>query len=630
MAGVGEQIRDRFFALPASASEADKRALLAEVERLNPEPTTHLHGLALSFFPTARFKQLRFVPAAELDEQVRPLFARPCAALPELAAAFVDPEEFSFRSFENIIGLDRMFAELGPDAIRLAKPERLAGGVSRSIARASEPLRARLAQLDQLDLYVRPLNAVSRGGKRFIFHCAELATTLTTALRDALPESMLAGFVHVNPVFRCNRFEPGDKRFLAHVDSPYYDRAHHQVSKYTLLLYLTGGRGEALLRFADELVIDEIEPMTAFVFDQRLEHEGGPYVDGRKLFLRTELIFEDPNLGHAPGIAELFAKACYLDFESLIAPELARFAHAAYDRAAAAHFRGPPDRVEPEPYVHKQFNDVHFVSNGYDFWFHKDHLSLAECAAIALLDMLNAKIGDSSFRKLCSTQVLVRSSDDQSWIAELLRESSSSAPQGLAPVFARVDKPALFPPPEEPRDDMEFPTSPDFHADPFPDDWDATRHPAVVEAYARAQRYAKSRILPAPIMMLGQEVFLDPSRFVIEADKIHVLSTESFDPVHFAGAVWYSPDDFLDVDATFDVLRPLVPPIRYREAGDVFHLCCDLFRNSWMVSHRTETVPVPRVVNGTGVDPASMAWFDAAALSSSRDQLRAELEADEE
>ncbi len=632
-----EQIRDQFFALRragTNASEAASRRLIAEVDALDAEPTTTLQGLSLSFFPSARFKQLRFVEAAELASEVRPLFARPCAELPELAAVFVDPEEFSYRSFETIVGLDRLFSELGDRPIRLAKPKRQGHrSIWRMNVRLDEPLRARLEQLDQLDLYVAPLDPSARGGVRFIFHAAELAAALTAALRESLPSTLLAGFVHVNPVFRCNRFEPNDFRFRAHVDSPYYHRSRHHVSKYTLLVYLTGGRGEGVLRFGDELKIDSIEAMTAFVFPQQLAHEGAAYLDGRKLFLRTELIFEDKRIEHDPGIAELFAKACYLSLgftqaaasQSVFAPELARFAQAAYDRAAAAHWLGPDGRVDVEPFIHKRFHDLHFLTNGYDYWFRKGDLSLIECAAITLLDLLNAKLDDAPFHTLCTTEVLARAGGDLGWISEFLAGFGPTAESTREFAFAKLDKSALCPKPEEPDESSGYPTSPDFRADPFPNDWDATRNPGVVKAYARARRYAMKRIFAAPITMLGKQVFLDPKRFVVASDKIHVLSSESLGPVHFAGAVFFDDLDFVGVDVAIDTLQPLVPPMFVRETTDLIHLTCDLFRNSWMVSQRSERVPVPRVLDGLDVEPDQAPWLYAAPGTAT--QIRAELDA---
>jgi hypothetical protein len=374
-------------------------------------------------------------------------------------------------------------------------------------------------------------------------------------------------------------------------------------------LYLTPGRGEPALRFADGPAIAGIEPDTAFIFSQGLAHEGRPYLDGRKVFLRTELIFEAPNLADVPAVGQLFARACYLDSESAFAPELAAFAHQSYERAAVAHWRGPPGPAHAEPYVHKQFRGLHFISNGHDYWFDRRGLGPVDCAAVALLDLLNAHIDGRPFRSLCTTAVHVREPDDRAWIATLLREH----PPAAEPVFARLDKSALLPEPEEPQSDMSFPSSPDFDHT-FPDDWDATRHPQVVDEYTRARRWAMRRIFAAPIVMLGQELFLDPARFVVTGDAIHILSRDALGPVHFAGAVFFEPPDFVGVDVTVAALQPLVPPMWFHETGELLHLCCDLFRNSWMVGHRTDTVPVPRVLNGLDVDPDVGPWLRAAGL----------------
>ena len=57
--------------------------------------------------------------------------------------------------------------------------------------------------------------------------------------------------------------------------------------------------------------------------------------------------------------------------------------------------------------------------------------------------------------------------------------------------------------------------------------------------YGRARRWAMQRIFTAPITMLGKELFLDPARFVVVGDKVHVLSRERLGPVHFAGASFF-------------------------------------------------------------------------------------------
>jgi hypothetical protein len=613
------ELRDRFFALSTGTASADELARYrAAVDAIDPEPAAVLDGLGIAWHPSARHKAVRFIDAERIDASVRELFARPSEAAPHLAAVFVDPRELSFRTFENIVPLDRLF-EGSPLAIELADKRKLATNAYVFGLRIPAETRARLERLDALGLYVPPLNAVSRGGERFIFHSALLAEALTAAVREAMPRSLLGGFSHVNPVFRCNRFEPGDAKFYRHHDTPYYDAARKQVSRYTVLLYLTGGSAKPALDLAGRAALDTIEALSCVIFDQKYEHEGAPYQGGRKVFLRTELVFTDPEVEHDPAIAARFNQACYWTGESVFAPELARHADAYYNQVAAAHWgdelAGRAGGAR-EPFVHKEFRGVHFVANGHDFWFDKrEGLSLAECAAITLLDYFNAKLGDTAFRAQCKTAVI--EGKDAAWIPAFLEgkrgEPASAAGPAVAagPAIPAIDKDALFPAPERP-DGVCCP----FHG------WgqfDATRNSDIVDLYARALSFAKAHIMPAPIMMMGQDVLLDPDRFVIEGNRIHVLGKEALAPVNFA-ACWNSggsPENYIDVAAQVGVLHLLVPPILFTEAAGCYHLQFDFFRNSWMVKRREATVPVPMIRNFEDSDPEELPedearpWMDA-------------------
>jgi hypothetical protein len=602
------ELRDRFFALSAGTPSADEVARYrAQVDAIDPEPAAVLDGLAIAWHPSARHKAVRFVDAERIDAQVRELFARPSAAAPHLAAVFVDPRELSFRTFENIVPLDRLFDRLfdgGPLELELARRRKLAKNAYAFALQLPAETRARLDRLDSLGLYVPPLNAVSRGGERFIFHSARLAEALTVAVAKAIPRSLLGGFSHVNPVFRCNRFEPGDASFHRHHDTPYFDAARQHVSRYTVLLYLTGGSASPALDLTGRAALDTIEALTCVIFDQRYEHEGAPYQGGRKVFLRTELVFTAPGLEHDPAIAERFSKACYWTGESVFAPELARHADAYYDQVAAAHWSGLSPSAPREPFAHKQFRGVHFVANGHDFWFAKSEaLSVAECAAITLLDYFNCKLGDSSFRALCRSTVV--EAEGAAWIPAFLEGKRGESACGV------LDKAALFPAPEEP----------DGRCCPFHcwDTFDATRNEEIVDLYTRAQSFAKAHIMPAPILMLGQDVVLDPDKFVIHGNLIHVLGKESLAPVNFA-ACWNaggSPENYLDVAASVGVLHLLVPPIFFTETAGCYHLQFDFFRNSWMVKHQQATVPVPMIRTLEGLDPEELddeerrPWMDA-------------------
>ncbi|WP_327090225.1 hypothetical protein OIE66_06275 [Nonomuraea sp. NBC_01738] len=590
-------LRDRFFALSAGDAPAEEVALYrAEVDATDAGAAATVDGLEVCWHPSARFKAVRFIDAELIDERVRELFARPSADAPYLAAVFVDPHELSFRTFENIVPLDRLLDGVPLEMELTGRTEFAKEAFSFSLS-LPEQARERLERLDGLNLYVPPLNAASRGGERFIFHSALLAEALTAAVADALPPSVAEGFSHVNPVFRCNGFEPGDANFHLHRDTPYYDATRGHISRYTLLLYLTGGTGSPALDLVGGAALGEIGAFTCVLFDQRYEHEGSPYLAGRKVFLRTELIFAAGEVTEAPEIGALFGKACYLTGESVFAPELARHADAYYDRVAAAHWNGWGEGPAREAFVHKEFRGVHFVTNGYDFWFPAtDALPAAECAAITLLDYFNCKLGDTAFRALCRTEVI--EAEDAGWIPEFLRDKHGQS------VMTRVDKSVFFPEPERSMSELCCP----FHSGGW---FDPTRFDEVIDVYGEAQSFAQGHILPAPILMLGEDVALDPDRFVIEGGLIHVLGAKAVTPVNFA-ACWNDesvPDDYVVVGARVGVERLLVPPIIYNESAGCRHLRFDFFRNSWMVDRRRATIPVPRITEEDWADPEdSRAW----------------------
>ncbi|MCP2340595.1 2OG-Fe(II) oxygenase [Actinomadura rupiterrae] len=583
------ELRDRFFALSSGGAPPEEVGRFrAEVDATCGGAVTTVDGLAVSWHPTARFKAVRFVDAERLDEDVREWFARPIEDAQYLAAVFADPHELSFRTFENILPLDRVFADVPLEFVLDGRTE-IAEGAFAFGMRVPDATRTGLEGLDSLDLYVPPLNSGSRGGERFIFHSALLAEALTGAVAKAMPEALMDGFSHVNPVFRCNRFEPGDANFHRHRDTPYRDAARKQASRYTVLLYLTGGSGAdgPVLDLGGAGALTEIPAFTCVVFDQRYEHEGAPYRDGRKVFLRSELVFTEEHVGDDPEIGALFSKACYLTGESVFAPELARHADDYYNRVAAAHWNGLTPGDGAEPFVHKRFRGVEFVANGYDFWFAKgDGITAAECAAITLLDYFNCKIGDRAFRDLCEADVVEAA--DAEWIPGFLADRRSSS---AVPPF---DKSALFPEPERP-DDGEIPCC-GFHMGGV-SNYDMTRNADTIGRYTELQEKAKQEVMPAPILLLGEEVVLDPDRFVVEGNLVHVLGKDALTPVNFAACQGpdIDPKIFVGTERTVGAVDVLVPPILFTETADLFHLRFDFFRNSWTVGHAQSEVQIPMI-----------------------------------
>jgi hypothetical protein len=270
-------------------------------------------------------------------------------------------------------------------------------------------------------------------------------------------------------------------------------------------------------------------------------------------------------------------------------PELTRWADRCYDRVAAAHWEGLDERAgrsvraEREPFVHKEFRGVHFVGNGYDFWFSKE-LPLTHCAAITLLDYFNCIVGEKAFRAQCRSEIVFPDARDASAIPAFLRGRSSNSP------WRELAKDALFPPAEE-ANGVCCP----FHG--ILDGFDPTRHKEIIDVYKDAQAFAQAHLMPAPILMMGEEIFLDESKLVVEGDKIHILGDRAVAPVNFA-ACWNwggGPLDWLGVETKLNAVHALVPPITFRDRDGCWHLSFDFFRNGWMVRQKQVTIPIPKI-----------------------------------
>jgi len=498
----------------SAAVRAQFRAVVASIE----VPPLCVHqGLSLSWHPSARFKQLRYLEASVLPLDVRETFL-PFPPHPRPRVAFVDPLELHYRTFENILPLDHLFYNM-PLELQLGAPRQVGG-----LAAVTAPLIGGelLTQLDGLGLYVEPLNSATRGGQRFIFHAALLADALTQAVRDALPEAMLDGFSHVNPVFRCNRFFSGEA-FPDHLDTPYCDPAQGHLSRWTMLVYLTGGSSAPdappALTIAG-IGLDQIPAMTCVLIDQSLSHAGASFAAGVKVFLRTELIFSTNDVSQDANVGALFAQACYLTGESQVFPSLTAAANERYERAARAHWEGfTPSPPRAEAHLLKGFRGASFVTNGYDYWFSRQHLSVKACAALAVLDYLNCRIGDHSFRHLCHAEV-VDGIPGGEWIAAHLL--ARSAPLELGP----LDLDMLIPPPEAPSRFICCPRHRRY--------FDASRNKTVIEKYEFARRITTEHLQSAPILLMGEEIFINEEHIVVHGQQIHLLGKERLAPLNFA------------------------------------------------------------------------------------------------
>lgn len=591
--------------------------------------TLDIQGMDVSFHPSTTHTMPRFIE--DLDKKTEPSKTRRYAQVmntPRLFAVFVNPADLSYHNFENIVPMDSWFeckASLEPQnamelSLERVKQERANREIfTCKLAGTSSSL---LKDLTALDLYTNPLNKAIRGGERFIFHSSILSNVLTKAVRsskvlDALEGGRLrSSFEFVNYVFRSNRFKPNDAKFSNHRDTPYYDRSRSHVSKYTLLIYLSTGQSDPVLK-VDDTSLNEISKMTCVIFDQRYKHMGQAYCEGDKLFLRTELVFKDENLRHDDTVAALFSEACYMSGQSIFDEALALHADACFELANAQRWKVERSIPKPSVYLHKSFHNVEFLTNGHSYWFAKGNsVDAKEFAILAILDYFNCKIGQQSFRSICKSKAVEKqiTGTEQMW--ELLRAREASSTLNIRRMQSKdldsllkktSDKPFSFQRQledwdGEPEELEDFDKDGDgcclTHSFPMFNPW---LNEDIMASYKICCTYTLGKLRKAPILLLGQEIMLNESRITISGDKIFILredDEEGLAPINFA-ACWSgeeTPPDFVVVGSEIRTPKLLLPPVTLTECRQGYQLGLDFFRNDWMVQVDEDVaVPIPDI-----------------------------------
>lgn len=569
--------------------------------------------ITISFHPSRQYSLVRFVnwvvPCE--TESSHGVYAR-VVSNPNFYVVFVNPAELSYHNFENIIPIDRWFERALPVAhqapvlnfhySQMTEP-RMSKTMSRPCMRFSLGGDTRfLEKLGSLDFFVAPVNIDQRGGKRFIFQSAILADALTRMFDDQLLAPLqryvqetgrpdIFKFVHVNPVFRVNQFLPGDRKFEVHRDISYFDKNRRHISLFTLLLYITGGKGKPVLEVSDQS-IRRVNPMDCIVFDQMLPHSGNPFVSGPKVFIRTELIFQwEGVLDRLPEAALEFSRGCYLSTYQAPVPTmleqasikltnklgicLAEEATRAFERANALHYNLDEGPLQEPVILHKTLRldeePFSFATNGYDYWFKVSHdpefIVLKWCVCVAILDYFNIKCGDKSFRLRCRT-TMTRSQDV--W--------------GLLP-SERFTVPVL----ENLEEEMSRSVDGYYNCCEKEGHINEYRNKHLPEAF--------QNLYGEPVTFLGEKVYIEPDNFTVLGDKVFVISSSggTHAPINFAACqTSHYVDDFLVIKGTAQAPKLAIPPVVFHEYPEGYHLVMDFFRNDWMVDLRESIhVPIP-------------------------------------
>ncbi|KAL2679000.1 hypothetical protein Neosp_009755 [[Neocosmospora] mangrovei] len=620
-------IRDLYMAEAAGLLQQPEKIILQGMVDLVDQDLGAMQfgGLSISFYPSKEFSITKFIENLDekIGEEASELYAQ-IMPTPKLFAIFVNPADLSYHNFENIIHLDSWFesnmSSVRPEqALSLASTTQTTPGREVFTCDLQGDILAPLKALSELDLYVPPLNKTTRGGDRFIFHSSILSQVLTEALQSSDVLDKLSGgqlkssFEFVNYVFRCNRFNTDDSHFQSHLDTPYYDSSRSQISKYTMLINLTTGRSDPALRIEDVL-FNEIQEFTCTIFDQKYEHEGWPFLDGQKVFIRTELVFKDDQLKHNNEISGLFAEACYMSWQSMFDQGLSSYANECFERANSLHWALEKTATRPPVYLSKQFQGIRFLTNGYNYWFLKgDGVTPKECALVAMLDYFNCKIGQKSFQSLVTSTKLEKRFEDTGGIWPILAANEIKGKAGIrrlkesdveSLIKTGPSKPLEWQLEDwdgEPEELEEFDEDGDgccpMHSFPMFNPW---KNNEIMDTYDACCDYSREKLFGAPLLILDQEIVINEEKIKIFDDKIFFLRSKDGNAVpriNFA-ACWADgtvPSEFVLIGEEIEAPGIIVPPLTFHEFAEGYQFSLDFFRNDWMVKIDEQTIPLPDV-----------------------------------
>jgi hypothetical protein len=296
--------------------------------------------------------------------------------------------------------------------------------------------------------------------------------------------------------------------------------------------------------------------------------------------------------------------------QSVLDEGLASYAHECFERANSLHWAIEREATQPPVYLDKQFRDMHFVTNGYDYWFAKGNgVNVVDCGMVAVLDYFNCKIESQPFRSLCGTATALKRFGNM----EDIWASLWSGKEGKAEALRRLketDVESLIKKgPEEDEDEDEdeddggwcprHPWSSFLTSNPW-------KNSDVQSIYGTCCNYTRRKLFGVPLLVLNKEIVINESNIKIIGDKMFFLQESNgkpLPPINFA-ACWNcgncgeTPPDFIDVDQDISAPQLLIPPIMLHEFDQGYHLVLDFFRNDWMVKVDDEhTIPVPIITN---------------------------------
>lgn len=601
----------------------------------------NIDGLTFTYFPSKSRILPRFITIDQLkDKEIKsksniPNFIKlieicenPFYAFyfsPNRILVFTNPEELSFHNYENIVNLnDYLFQNTNEKQLQLQTNgiTTLNEGIFQLNIKFPNDLYDKLIQLDKLGIYSPVFNSSQRGGSRFIFSSTMLSDLITQSIKS-LPNKLnneiktntelkefynnLKTLEFVNYVFRYNKFKPGDNKFNSHFDTPYYSKAKKQLSKYTIIIYLTSGKASPVLKFDTENDSVEVNTIDSnnnekgiycIIFDHKYKHEGHPFIDNDKIFLRSELVFDitnDSTVINDKAQARLFNIACYMSKQSIFNKELNDYANECFNLSTEMKLainRTSKDIVFK--YIHKTYQNINFITNGNDYWFplmfNQTILSM-----ITIMDYFNAELKDNEknsnlfFNKIMNAKEITFDTENVTndvifdYLNKLQDEVDIPFNQCLLRNY-------LFPlvPNEFEIENDSTKCCPQHHLSPT-DKYVPMRSDYVKERYNELVNSKNSELFEKyEVSIFGQDLKINVNNYIIEEDRI--IIDNKIPKVHFAGCETQEPQCW-EVTNAGQFFAPVsknytcynsIPPIYYKKFSKGFLLQLDLFNNQYI------------------------------------------------
>ncbi len=300
----------------------------------------------------------------------------------DLVMCFVNIYDLSYRNFENIIDLEPYLRDMifsnDHTTLEILDTDVYKFNIDRSFLQ--------LINISKLNFMTTPLNSNDRGGKRMIFQSEKLAFTLKSIIEKIMPSELTINFSFVNNVFRYNHFAPSDHKFVSHYDTPYINAKKRLISKYTLIIYLTGENEPDNYPLTINNKECSIKELDVYLFSQKMEHEGKSYVSRDKIFLRTELVYYDDNLVENYEIAQLFNRSCYYIKQSIYNPIIKKYINDMFNTVTKMRYNLTCEKVVYPSFL-KKIDKTEYITNGHYYWAKLNDLnSVKEFTTVILLD----------------------------------------------------------------------------------------------------------------------------------------------------------------------------------------------------------------------------------------------------